>query len=133
MRATSTAPAAPVDLSAVVLTSGGHRSPTHGTCAMEVVSMLARERFSDHPACACPVLGAFARRLNDAWWPSDEARTDALRPVLSLLLNTRSTREVEHARRLYLVDCALRWYAPLALMAAVVALELQGRDICNVT
>jgi len=56
----------------VQLVAGAH-SPAEGkACVMEVVSMLYGEPFSDAPACACPVLSAFARRFND--WLTDEER-----------------------------------------------------------
>lgn len=110
------------------ITSGSHQSFAEGGCAMEWVAMLAREPHSDRPQCACPVLGAFARRINDLTWPTDADRTDAMRPAVLALLNSRSIPDVERARRAYLVDCSLRWYAPLAIMSAVVACEGQGLD-----
>ena len=48
------------------LAKGRHRSPRHGVCAMELSSLLAGERFSDHPQQVCPVVSAFLRGYNDA-------------------------------------------------------------------
>ncbi len=47
------------------LSQGKHTSPEEGACVMELASMLAGERFSDHPAWACPVIGSFLRAYND--------------------------------------------------------------------
>jgi hypothetical protein len=47
------------------LSSGAHRSPRRGACFMEFASYLAGERWSDHPSCTDPVLGALARGVND--------------------------------------------------------------------
>jgi hypothetical protein len=115
-------------LDGITLTSGSHERRDEGLCAMEAVAFLAGEPHSDAPACACPILGAFARRLNDARWPTDADRTEAMRPAVLALVGSRSAKATERARRAYLVDCALRWYAPMALMAAVGACESHGID-----
>jgi hypothetical protein len=43
----------------------GHRNPRKGACFMELASLLAGERWSDHPACTHPLLAAVARHVND--------------------------------------------------------------------
>ena len=48
-----------------ILSRGKHRSPRQGACFMELVSFLAGERWSDHPACTHPLLAAVARDVND--------------------------------------------------------------------
>jgi hypothetical protein len=48
-----------------VLTTGSHRKPDRGSCVMEYVSVLAGERFSDHPGCTDPALAVLARGVND--------------------------------------------------------------------
>ena len=48
-----------------VLSRGHHRSPRRGACFMELASLLAGERWSDHPACTHPVLAELARQVND--------------------------------------------------------------------
>jgi hypothetical protein len=48
-----------------ILSPGKHRSPRTGACFMELASLLAGERWSDHPACTHPLLAAVARRVND--------------------------------------------------------------------
>ncbi len=56
-----------------VLSRGKHRSPRKGACFMEFASLLAGERWSDHPACTHPLLAAVARHVND--YTSDAARS----------------------------------------------------------
>jgi hypothetical protein len=54
------------------LSRGKHRSPRKGACFMEFASLLAGERWSDHPACTHPLLAAVARHVND--YTSDAGR-----------------------------------------------------------
>ncbi|HEU4425413.1 MAG TPA: hypothetical protein VFR67_23005, partial [Pilimelia sp.] len=62
-----------------VLSRGKHRTPRKGACFMELASLLAGERWSDHPACTHPLLAAVARDVNDY-------TTDAGRPRLAGLI-----------------------------------------------
>jgi hypothetical protein len=55
-----------------ILSRGKHRNPRTGACFMELVSYLAGERWSDHPACTHPLLAAVARNVNDC--TSDDGR-----------------------------------------------------------
>ena len=55
-----------------LLSAGRHRRRRHGVCLMEYTSIIAGERFSDHPHCTDPALAAVARAVND--YSSDEAR-----------------------------------------------------------
>jgi len=48
-----------------MLSRGKHHSPRQGACFMELVSVLAGERWSDHPACTHPLLAAVAQLVND--------------------------------------------------------------------
>lgn len=56
-----------------ILSRGKHRSPRKGACFMEFASLLAGERWSDHPACTHPLLAAVARHVND--YTSDAGRS----------------------------------------------------------
>jgi len=47
------------------LSPGRHRSPEHGTCVMELASMLAGEPFTDRPRTVCPVVATVLRTYND--------------------------------------------------------------------
>ena len=62
-----------------VLSRGRHRTPRRGACFMELASVLAGERWSDHPSCTHPLLGQLARQVNDN--TSDEGR-QALAPMI---------------------------------------------------
>lgn len=55
-----------------ILSRGRHRSAKRGACFMELASVLAGERWSDHPSCTHPLLAQLARQVNDAI--SDEGR-----------------------------------------------------------
>ena len=55
-----------------MLSQGKHRNPRKGACFMELASVLAGERWSDHPACTHPLLAALARHVND--YTSDAGR-----------------------------------------------------------
>jgi len=77
------------------LSRGSHRSPGTGACAMELASMLAGERFTDHPRAVCPILAAFLRRYNDG--VDDERRQDLL-PLVPLVVGTRGPRAVRAQR-----------------------------------
>jgi hypothetical protein len=65
------------------LTRGKHRSPRKGACFMEMASYLAGERWSDHPACTHPLLGALARLVNDH--TSDAGRSELVELVPSVI------------------------------------------------
>ena len=70
-----------------VLAVGHHRDPRDGGCLMEWVSLLAGERWSDHPACTHPLLAHLARSVNDR--VSDASRP-ALMHLLPMLTGARS-------------------------------------------
>ena len=125
------ASALPHGLPVTVLTSGAHASPVEGLCLIEAVAFHAGVPHSDHAEGVCPVLGAFGRPTNDGPWPSNEARTEALGPLVALLAGSRSTSRVERARAVFLARRALTAYAPLALYAAVCALESCGVDCAD--
>jgi hypothetical protein len=55
-----------------MLSRGKHRSPRKGACFMELASLLAGERWTDHPSCTHPLLATLARDVND--WTSDAHR-----------------------------------------------------------
>ena len=55
----------PVTYQTVKLAKGKHAAPHQGVCVMELASMLAGERFSDHPRSVSRVVAAFMRGYND--------------------------------------------------------------------
>jgi hypothetical protein len=86
-------------------------------CAMEAVAWIAREPWSDHPKCACPVIGAFMRSWNDAL-ANDDERTALLMPLIPLIVGTRSSRAVEIRRSLMAADWLVRVHTPAWLRLA---------------
>lgn len=85
----------PQNAKTVRLSSGAHRAPSEGVCTLELCSMLAGERFSDRPHCACPVLAAFARAYNDGL---DEHLRQQLTRLALVLVDSR-TDDPEWRRR----------------------------------
>lgn len=73
-----------------VLAAGRHRHPSDGGCAMEWASLLAGERWSDHPACTHPLLAHLTRAVNDL--VGDRARTALARLVPTLVGLTSDDR-----------------------------------------
>jgi hypothetical protein len=63
-----------------MLSRGKHRSPRKGACFMEFASLLAGERWSDHPACTHPLLAAVARHVNDCTSDAGRGRLVELIP-----------------------------------------------------
>ncbi|MBA2684074.1 MAG: hypothetical protein H0U66_06260, partial [Gemmatimonadaceae bacterium] len=104
------------DLDAIDLKSGGHNSFVDGVCAMELVSYLAGEEFSDHPKCTSPVIGAFVRSWNDSL--ADEPRNRLLRPLLPKLIGTRTTEADDETRAWMATDWLVRVHTPAWLELA---------------
>jgi len=69
-----------------VLSRGRHRTPRRGACFMELASLLAGERWSDHPACTHPLLAQLARQVNDH--TSDAGRQQLL-PLIPSVVGRR--------------------------------------------
>jgi hypothetical protein len=68
-----------------ILSPGKHRNPRTGACFMELASLLAGERWSDHPACTHPLLAAVARHVNDHTTDAGRQRlTDLIPSVIGL-------------------------------------------------
>lgn len=94
-----------------LLSRGKHRSPRSGACFMEMASMLAGQRWSDHPACTHPLLAALARYVND--YTSDEGR-QRLAPLIPSVIGLTSDD--------------LRVDARIALRCATTALPVASAD-----
>jgi hypothetical protein len=69
-----------------VLSRGRHRTPRRGACFMEFASVLAGERWSDHPSCTHPSLAYLARLVNDHI--SDDGRQQ-LAPLIPSVVGRR--------------------------------------------
>jgi hypothetical protein len=117
-------------LNKLTIASGAHISRDEDLCGLELVAWLAGEPHSDHPECACPVIAAMVRRLNDRI-PDDATRTRVLRPLLPLALNTAAGPKVTLVRVYIAADYACREAAPLALEARgrrALAVRLRALD-----
>ena len=117
-----------VYLDGLRLGRGSHDAPSNGlveACVMEAVAYVAGEPWSDHPACASPVLRSFLVSWNDSL--SDDDR-QMLKPYISRLVGTRTTEADETARAWMLTDwlareCAPAWMRLAGLTEQAVALE----------
>ena len=69
-----------------VLSRGRHRTPRRGACFMELASVLAGERWSDHPASTHPLLGQLARQVNDV---TSDADRQQLAPLIPSVVDRR--------------------------------------------
>jgi hypothetical protein len=70
------------------------------------VAYIAGEPWSDHPQCACPVIGAFMRAWNDGL--SDQERTVIIMPLIPRLVGTRASTAVENRRAIMAADWLVR-------------------------
>jgi hypothetical protein len=77
------------------LSRGSHTKPEEGVCVMELASMLAGERFTDHPRSVCPVIAAFLRTYNDR---VDDDRRQDLYAYAAEVVGTRADRTSRRAR-----------------------------------
>ena len=98
------------------LKAGAH-SPNSTFCILEAVAFVAGEPWSDHPECACPIIGAFLRSWNDSL-PTDADRDRLLKPLIPDLVGSKSTKEVEQKRALLCADWLIRVNTPTWLRLA---------------
>jgi hypothetical protein len=104
------------EFAALPLKKGAHRSPSDGMCALEAAAWIAGEPHSDHPACVCPVLGAFGRLWNDSL--PDAERDRLLRPLVPRLIGTRGSAALAERRSLMAADWLVREHTPAWLRLA---------------
>lgn len=90
------------------LTAGHSDDPAKGACAMDAVNWLVHGEHGDEPKCACPVIGAFVMRGNDAM-PSDVRQG-----LLAYLHRIAGSRSKDHRtlRARILVLAAVRVFLP---------------------
>ena len=101
----------------------GAHPPDSTFCVMEAVAFVAGERWSDHPKCACPVIGAFLRAWND-YLPNDAERDRLLKPLIPRLINTRNPA-LELTRSLMAADWLIRVYTPEWLRLAGLTIQAE--------
>lgn len=98
------------------LARGRHRDAREGVCAMELSSLLADERFTDHPQTVCPAVAAFLRGYNDAL--SDRRRQELFGLAAAVVGSRTADAAVRAARAEALHDWSVevwrarRWRLP---------------------
>jgi hypothetical protein len=100
-----------LDVTKIVLKSGQHDKPklvseSAEMCFMEAVSLLAGEKWTDHPKCVCDSFG-FLRGVNDRI-RDDALRTRALGPLYFVVLGTKSSESICWKRTWLLRDWTIR-------------------------
>lgn len=104
-------------LDTITLSRGGHGSSDEGMCVMEAVSYVAGEPFSYRPKCASPVITTFLINWNDSL-PSNEERDRLIKPLVPLVVGTRTTKKDEETRAWMATDWLVREQAPAWLRLA---------------
>lgn len=102
---------------AIDISKGGHDGIDDGMCVMEAAAYIAGEPWSDAPECACPVITAFMVSWNDSL-PSDAERNRLLKPLIPVVVGTRSTKAVEQRRATMAADRLIRVHTPAWLRLA---------------
>ena len=82
------------------LRNGTGKSLDEKLCVMQAVDYITTGGFSDHPACACPILTNYAINLNDAF--NDKYR-QLLKPLIPMLVGTISEGAVKIKRKQFLM------------------------------
>ena len=78
---------------------GRHRRSAKGVgCFMEYASVLAGERWSDHPSCTHPLLAALARAVNDLTSDAGRGRLAVLIPAVILRVDDPRIHPILAAR-----------------------------------
>lgn len=99
----------------VRLGTGSHSTPRDGMCFMEMVAWFANEEHTDQPACACPILGGYGMRLNDAM-PGD-LRDELLKPLIPMIAGTAGSYDDRLKRGQFLAMWSVTKVLPIALRA----------------
>lgn len=79
--------------------------PEHGMCAMEMISFMERQEFTDAPKGVCPVLRAFTIACNDSL-PHDERQK--LKRILPMLVDTEVAEQHTMKRKQTLENLVMR-------------------------
>ena len=94
------------DLKLPDLIRGSHPDgPEHGMCAMEMISFMERQPFSDNPKGVCNVLRGFTICINDLL-PHGERQK--LKPILPMLVDTEGDAFVSQERQRLIENRVLR-------------------------
>ena len=101
------------------LSAGKHDPGSGKACVMEYVSVLAGERFSDHPRCTIEAIASVARGINDAIY--DEKRQlliDLIPRLLTANVSDTERRGVEQALEKWIQDSPPPWTSAVTMKAA---------------
>ena len=93
----------------LILRKGAHSEDSGEMCVMEAVAFVAGEPWSDHPACASNIIGAFMRSWNDLL--DDEGR-QKLKPYVTKLVGSKAPKTVENKRAWLATDWLIHHQAP---------------------
>jgi hypothetical protein len=109
----------------------GDRLSDDAVCVMQAVAQLAGEPRTDHPICCSSLLTEFAISLNDAI-QDDGRRTQLLRPLVPMLVDTRASAQVDLVRSYMALDWLVREYVP-AWLDLVPALRVVAARLRSVS
>lgn len=112
-----------------VLSRGKHWSPRRGACFMELASVLAGERWSDHPPCTHPLLAALAREVNDLSTDGDRRQLVGLVPSVV----GRTGDEHTSLRLAVAVAASVIYEVPEATQRVLAGGLLQAERLCGDT
>jgi hypothetical protein len=117
------------EFEAASLAKGAHGPQFKGeACALEWVSRLADEGFTDAPECASPVLARYIIRLNDRW---DDEKRQTLKPYLIRTIGTAGDGKDRTRERIalrYVIDLIVPWLRLAGLDAEADRLEAGGDE-----
>jgi hypothetical protein len=102
------------ELEKISLKRGGHSNPTDGMCVMEATAYIAGEPHSAQPKCVDEAITSAMIRLNDRM-PDNATRDLYLKPLIPMIVGTRTSREAYVKRGFVAADFAVRVIAPMVL------------------
>ena len=102
-------------INATSLKVGAHREAVYGdsfnVSVMEAVAYIAGEPWSEKPQCACPVITVFMAIWSLGLQTSAD-RDRLFKPLIPLIVGTRSTKDVEEKRSYIALDWLVRVHTP---------------------
>lgn len=109
-----------------VLARGRHLTPRRGACFMELASLLAGERWSDHPSCTHPLLGQLSRQVNDH---TSDAGRQQLAPLIPSVVGRRGDEDTWLTLAVAVAASAIL-EVPESTQRALAAGLLQAEQLC---
>lgn len=100
------------------LHSNSHMNFGAGHCAMELVAYVTGSNHTDNPVCTSPLITDMTQAWNDSFEKNTKARTIAIKPILPLIIGTRTDGNDEGKRMAMTVDWAVRVQLPAWLRFA---------------